>query len=175
MKTVNNMQNVKRDDYITWDEYFIGIAKLSSMRSKDPSTQVGCCIVSKDNRILSVGYNGAPNGFDDDMFPWGRVGEKLDTKYMYVCHSELNAILNYRGSMLDLQGAKIYVRFFPCNECAKAIIQSGITRLVYLDNKYNDTEDFKESLRMLRAASIMIDSYDLLENEIIEIGDSKPL
>ena len=88
MKTVNNMQNVKRDDYITWDEYFIGIAKLSSMRSKDPSTQVGCCIVSKDNRILSVGYNGAPNGFDDDMFPWGRVGEKLDTKYMYVCHSE---------------------------------------------------------------------------------------
>ena len=136
MKTVNNTQTVKRDDYISWDEYFIGIAKLSSMRSKDPSTQVGCCIVSQDNRILSVGYNGAPNGFDDDSFPWARIGEKLETKYMYVCHSELNAILNYRGG--SLEGCKIYVTLFPCNECAKAIIQAGIKTVVYAENKYDN-------------------------------------
>ena len=162
MKTVNNMQNVKRDDYITWDEYFIGIAKLSSMRSKDPSTQVGCCIVSKDNRTLSVGYNGAPNGFDDDMFPWGRVGEKLDTKYMYVCHSELNAILNYRGSMLDLQGAKIYVRFFPCNECAKAIIQSGIKEVIY-SHSYdydNHSDEMEASIRMFKKCGVTYRKFE---------------
>ncbi|MEE0014937.1 MAG: dCMP deaminase family protein [Bacilli bacterium] len=150
MKTVNNTQTVKRDDYISWDEYFIGIAKLSSMRSKDPSTQVGCCIVSQDNRILSVGYNGAPNGFDDDSFPWARIGEKLETKYMYVCHSELNAILNYRGNMQDLQGSRIYVRYFPCNECAKAIIQSGIREVIY-SHSYdydNHSEEMEASIRM---------------------------
>ena len=160
MKTVNNTQTVKRDDYISWDEYFIGIAKLSSMRSKDPSTQVGCCIVSQDNRILSVGYNGAPNGFDDDSFPWARIGEKLETKYMYVCHSELNAILNYRGSMLDLQGAKIYVRFFPCNECAKAIIESGIKRVVYLSDKYRDSDRSKASRRMFDDAGVRYEHFE---------------
>ena len=156
MKTVNNTQTVKRDDYISWDEYFIGIAKLSSMRSKDPSTQVGCCIVSQDNRILSVGYNGAPNGFDDDSFPWARIGEKLETKYMYVCHSELNAILNYRGNMQDLQGSRIYVRYFPCNECAKAIIQSGIKEVIYLSDKYSNTDTVKASKRMFESAGIKL-------------------
>ena len=119
------MNNEKRKNYIGWDEYFMSIAKLSAMRSKDPSTQVGACIVSNDNRILSIGYNGAPNGFDDEKFPWAREGESLNTKYPYVCHAELNAILNYRGSKKDLEDAKIYVDLFPCNECAKVIIQSA--------------------------------------------------
>ena len=121
---------MKRKDYISWDEYFTGIAMLSGMRSKDPNTQVGACIVGKDNRILSVGYNGFPNGCSDELFPWAREGGALDTKYAFVAHSELNAILNYRGG--NLEGAKIYVTLFPCNECAKAIIQAGIKEVIYL-------------------------------------------
>ena len=105
----------QRTDYLSWDEYFMGIAKLSALRSKDPSTQVGACIVSDDNRILSIGYNGAPNGYDDEKFPWGREGDNLNTKYPYVCHSEMNAILNYRGSKKDLESAKIYVDLFKCS------------------------------------------------------------
>ena len=113
----------KRKDYINWDEYFMGVAKLSGLRSKDPNTQVGCCIVSQDNKILSMGYNGLPKGCSDDEFPWVREGEDpLKTKYVYTVHSELNAILNFRGG--SLEGAKLYVSLFPCNECAKAIIQS---------------------------------------------------
>ena len=130
----------KRNDYLNWDEYFMGIAKISAQRSKDPNTQVGACIVSSDNRILSCGYNGAPNGFDDDDFPWKREGNPLNTKYMYVCHAELNAILNYRGFRKDFEGGKIYVDLFPCNECAKAIIQSGIKTVIYSSDKYNGTE-----------------------------------
>ena len=118
---------MKRQDYITWDEYFMGVARLSARRSKDPNTQVGCCIVSNTNRILSMGYNGFPNGIGDDEFPWEREGEEYDTKYPYVTHSELNAILNYRGG--SLEGAKLYVSLFPCNECAKAIIQAGIKKV----------------------------------------------
>lgn len=147
-------QNKKRDNYIGWDEYFMSVAKLSAMRSKDPSTQVGACIVSNDNRILSIGYNGAPNGFDDERFPWGREGNNLDTKYPYVCHAEMNAILNYRGSKKDLENSKIYVDLFPCNECAKAIIQSGINRIVYESDKYYDTEMVKASKRMLASANV---------------------
>lgn len=135
------MSGEKRKDYITWEEYFMAIAKLSAMRSKDPNTQVGACIVSKDKRILSIGYNGAPNGFDDEKFPWSREGENLNTKYPYVCHAELNAILNFRGSRKDLEDAKIYVDLFPCNECAKMIIQSGIKEVVYLSDKYADSEN----------------------------------
>ena len=120
----------KRNDYLSWDEYFMGLAKLSAKRSKDPSTQVGACIVSSDNRILSIGYNGAPNGFSDEDFPWDREGEPLNTKYLYVCHAELNAILNFRGNRKDFDGAKLYVDLFPCNECAKAIIQSGIKEVI---------------------------------------------
>ena len=137
-----------RKDYISWDSYFMSIAKLSALRSKDPSTQVGACIVSNDNRILSVGYNGAPNGFDDDLFPWGRIGDSLDTKYMYVCHAELNAILNFRGNKRDLEGSKLYASLFPCNECAKSIIQSGIKEIIYLDNKYKDTDSCIASRRL---------------------------
>ena len=135
------MNGEKRKDYLEWDEYFMAIAKLSAMRSKDPSTQVGACIVSNDNRILSIGYNGAPNGFSDEKFPWGRDGKNLDTKYPYVCHAELNAILNYRGSKKDLEDARIYVDLFPCNECAKEIIQSGIKEVIYLSDKYANTEE----------------------------------
>ena len=128
----------KRKDYLSWDQFFMGVAKLAAGRSKDPSTQVGACIVDKTNRILSIGYNGTPNGFDDDVFPWARDGEELETKYPYVCHAELNAILNYRGPRKDLQGATIYVDLFPCNECAKLIIQAGIKRIVYLSDKYKN-------------------------------------
>ena len=130
----------KRTNYLNWDEYFMAVARLSAMRSKDPSTQVGACIVGEKNRILSIGYNGAPNGFDDDIFPWAREGDNLNTKYMYVCHAEMNAILNYRGSRKDLENAKIYVDLFPCNECAKIIIQSGIKEIIYLSDKYANTD-----------------------------------
>ena len=118
----------KREDYISWDEYFMGVAMLSGMRSKDPNTQVGACIVSEDNKILSMGYNGLPKGCSDDDFPWVREGAPLENKYFYTTHSELNAILNYRGG--SLEGAKMYVSLFPCNECAKAIIQAGIKTIV---------------------------------------------
>ena len=156
------INNEKRKDYITWDEYFMSIAKLSAMRSKDPNTQVGACIVSNDNRILSIGYNGAPNGFDDEKFPWGREGDKLNTKYPYVCHAELNAILNYRGSKKDLESAKIYVDLFPCNECAKVIIQSGIREVIYLSDKYADSENNIASRRLLDECGV---TYRKLELE----------
>ena len=133
MKTINK----QRTDYLTWDEYFMGIAYLSSLRSKDPSTQVGACIVSEDNRILSIGYNGAPNGFEDKCFPWDREGEFLDTKYPFVCHAELNAISNFRGNKKDLEGAKLYVTLFPCNECTKLVVQNGIKEIIYLSDKYD--------------------------------------
>lgn len=148
----------KRTDYISWDEYFMGIAYLSAMRSKDPNTQVGACIVSQENKILSMGYNGFPTGCDDDEFPWSRDGELYDSKYAYVTHSELNAILNYRGG--SLEGTKIYVTLFPCNECAKAIIQSGIRELVYADDKYGGTPANLASRRMLKAAGVRMTSYE---------------
>jgi dCMP deaminase len=149
---------LKRQDYITWDEYFMAVAKLAAMRSKDPNTQVGSCIVSRDHKILSMGYNGFPRGCDDDEFPWDREGETpLMTKYPYVTHSELNAILNYRGG--SLEGSTLYVSLFPCNECAKAIIQAGITTLVYGSDKYADTESTIASKRMLNAAGVRYYQY----------------
>ena len=141
---------MKRQEYISWDEYFMGIAMLAACRSKDPSTQVGACIVSPDNIIISTGYNGMPKGCSDDEFPWDRTGE--DTKYPYVVHAELNAILNANGR--DLRGSRIYVALFPCNECAKAIIQSGIREIYYLSDKYADTPTTKASKRMLDAAGV---------------------
>lgn len=150
--------NQKRKDYITWDEYFMGVAILSGMRSKDPSSQVGACIVSEDNKILSMGYNGFPMGCSDEEFPWAREGEELDTKYLYVTHSELNAILNYRGG--SLEGAKLYVSLFPCNECAKAIIQSGIKTIVYACDKYAETPSVIASKRMLDAAGVRYYKYN---------------
>ena len=155
----------KRSDYISWDEYFMGIAKMSSMRSKDPNTQVGCCIVSQENRILSVGYNGFPMGCSDDEFPWDREGEDpLQTKYLYTTHSELNAILNYTGR--SLAGSKLYVSLFPCNECAKAIIQSGIKEVIYDCDKYADTPSVIGSKRMMRAAGVKIRAYERSGREI---------
>lgn len=149
----------KRQDYISWDEYFMGVAYLSSMRSKDPNTQVGACIVSEDNKILSMGYNGLPTGCNDDEFPWVRESEDpLDNKYFYSTHSELNAILNYRGG--SLEGAKIYVTLFPCNECAKAIIQCGIKKIIYADDKYADTPAVIASKKMLSAAGVKCIPYE---------------
>ena len=144
----------KRENYLSWDNYFMAIAKLSAMRSKDPSTQVGACIVSPDNRILSMGYNGAPNGLNDDDFPWAREGNPLDTKYLYVCHGEMNAVMNYRGNKKDLEGAKIYVDLFPCNECAKIIIQAGIKEVIYLSDKYADKDNFIASKRLFDACGV---------------------
>ena len=141
----------KRENYIDWETYFMGLALLSSQRSKDPNTQVGACIVSEDNKILSMGYNGFPNGCSDDEFPWEREGEEINSKYMYVCHSELNAILN---SKCDLKGATIYVTLFPCNECTKAIIQSGIKKVIYLNDKYHNTPSSIASRKMLKSANV---------------------
>ena len=145
----------EREDHISWDEYFMGVAMLSARRSKDPNTQVGACIVIDTNRILSMGYNGFPNGLPDEEFPWNREGE--DNKYFYTTHSELNAILNYRGG--SLEGSKMYVTLFPCNECAKAIIQSGIKTLVYGDDKYADTPAVRASKRMLLRAGVEFYRY----------------
>lgn len=155
----------KRTDYISWDEYFMGIAKLSALRSKDPSTQVGACIVSPDNKILSMGYNGMPIGCEDDDFPWNRESEDpFDNKYYYSTHSELNAILNYRGG--SLEGTKIYVTLFPCNECAKAIIQCGIKKVIFEDDKYEDTSSVKASKRMFDAAGVEYEKYEPLNRDV---------
>lgn len=154
----------KRTDYISWDEYFMGVAMLSAMRSKDPGTQVGACIVSNDNKILSMGYNGFPTGCSDDDFPWQREGEPLENKYFYSTHSELNAILNYRGG--SLEGAKLYVTLFPCNECAKAIIQSGIKTLVYACDKYADTPSVIASKRMFDSSGVKYQKYRYTDRKI---------
>lgn len=152
----------KRADYISWDEYFMGVADMSGRRSKDPNTQVGACIVSDDNKILSMGYNGFPKGCSDDEFPWNREQDDdtdpYSTKYLYVTHSELNAILNYRGGSLD--GSKIYVTLFPCNECAKAIIQAGIKTVIFKEDKYPDSPSVRASKRMLNAAGVRYYQYE---------------
>lgn len=142
---------MKRKEVVTWDEYFMGLAHLSAKRSKDPSTQVGAVIVSVEHRVVGIGYNGFPNGCSDDEFPWGREGDFGQTKYPFVVHAELNAILN---STQNLKGCSIYVSLFPCNECAKAIIQSGIARIVYESDKYAETDGVKASKRMLAAAGV---------------------
>lgn len=155
---------MKREDYITWDEYFMGIAILSSERSKDPSTRVGACIVNDDNKILSMGYNGAPTGLSDDIMPWGREGNNLETKYPYVCHSELNAILNCPTSV---RGARCYVTLFPCNECAKALIQSGIKEVIYLSDKYHDTDGNKASRMMFDNCGVTYRKYEMVGKDIV--------
>ena len=148
----------KREDYISWDEYFMGVAQLSAQRSKDPSTQVGACIVSQDNKILSMGYNGLPWGCSDDDFPWEKTDDTPEhSKYFYSTHSELNAILNYRGG--SLEGTKLYVTLFPCNECAKAVIQCGIRTIIYDSDKYDGTDSVIASKRMLDAAGVEYRQY----------------
>ena len=155
---------MKRTDYISWDEYFMGVAMLAARRSKDPSTQVGACIVSPENIIISTGYNGMPKGCSDDEFPWERSGAENETKYPYVVHAELNAILNANGR--DLRGSRLYVALFPCNECAKAIIQSGVKEVVYLSDKYKDTMGNLASKKMLDAAGV---KYTRLESRVQSI------
>ncbi|MDO5733756.1 MAG: dCMP deaminase family protein [Eubacteriales bacterium] len=151
----------KRENYISWDEYFMGAALLAARRSKDPSTQVGAAVVNSENKIVSIGYNGMPIGCSDDEFPWAREGEFLSTKYPFVCHAELNAILNAGGHKLD--DARIYVPLFPCNECAKAIIQAGIKKVIYLSDKYQDSDSTKASKIMFKAAAV---EYEQLSTQL---------
>lgn len=155
----------KRIDHITWDEYFMGIAVLSSLRSKDPNTQVGACIVSPDKKIIGVGYNGFPTGCSDDELPWEREGDWINTKYPYVCHAELNAILN--SPISSLKGATLYVALFPCNECAKAIIQTGIKKVIYLSDKYAESDQTKASKMMLKSAGVEFEKLQTGRKEIV--------
>lgn len=163
---------MKREEYLSWDDYFMSVALLSAKRSKDPSTQVGACIVNSSNVIESIGYNGLPKGCSDDEFPWEKDGDVLNTKYPFVVHAELNAILNARGK--DLSNCKIYVALFPCNECAKAIIQTGITEVVYLSDKYAETDAVKASKRMFNSAGVRLTQLNPIHNKIelsLEIRD----
>lgn len=158
---------MKRQEYLSWDEYFMGIAVLSAKRSKDPSTQVGACIVNKDKRILSMGYNGMPRCCSDDEFPWEKNDNPLDSKYLYVCHAELNAILNCdRGNVRD---CIVYTTLFPCNECAKAIIQSGIAEVVYMEDKYSDSDSVIASKKMFDTAGVKYRLYDK-SNKTLELA-----
>lgn len=161
----------KREDYINWDDYFMGVALLAAQRSKDPSTQVGACIVDETNRILSTGYNGFPKGCSDDEFPWNRNADEGETKYPFVVHAELNAILNNRGK--SLADSKIYVALFPCHECAKAIIQSGITEVIYLSDKYKDTVSDANSRRMLETAGVKLTKLKPTKKSILLNFDIK--
>ena len=146
-----------RDGILSWDQYFMSMAHLAAKRSKDPSTQVGACIVNSENKIVGIGYNGMPSGCNDDLFPWERIGEVNETKYPYIVHAELNAILN---SIKDLRDCRIYVSLFPCNECAKAIIQSGIKEIIYEDDKYACTDSVIASKKMLSVAKVKFRSTD---------------
>ncbi len=143
---------MKRENYINWDEYFMGIALLSSERSKDPSTQVGACIADHEHKVVSVGYNGMPIGIDDEALPWEK-GEDLNSKYLYVCHAEFNAILNTRNGA-SLKGCSLYATLFPCNECAKAIVQAGIKEVVFLSDKYHDELNTRASRRIFELAGV---------------------
>ncbi len=160
---------MKKADYLSWDEYFMGIAYLSAMRSKDPSTQVGACIIDEDKKIIGIGYNGFPIGSNDDEMPWNKEGEFLDTKYPYVVHAELNAILN---SIKSLKNCTIYVTHFPCNECAKAIVQSGIKKVVYFSDKHKDKDSTKASIRILENAGLEVKKVEVRKNSLqINFGD----
>lgn len=163
---------MKRTDYISWDEYFMGVALLASLRSKDPSTQVGACIVGPDNIILSTGYNGFPRGCSDDEFPWEREGLETETKYPFVVHAELNAILNAGGK--SLRDARIYVALFPCNECAKSIIQAGIREVIYLSDKYAHTPGTRMSKRMLHAAGVELRQLQPSRDALVLRFDAEP-
>ena len=164
----------KRADYISWDEYFMGVALLSARRSKDPNTQVGACIVNEQNKIVGTGYNGLPIGCSDEDFPWEKNGDFLQTKYPYVCHAELNAILNNIG--MNLAGCRIYTALFPCNECTKAIIQSGIKEVIYLSDKYEGSDVSIASKRMLNSAGIAHRQAQVNRDEItLSFDDKKSL
>ena len=145
--------STKRTDYLSWDDYFMAVAQLSAQRSKDPSTQVGACIVNARKRIIGIGYNGFPMGVSDDDISWSREGDFLDTKYPYVCHAEMNAISN-SSNKPELEGASMYVSLFPCNECAKLIIQVGIKEVVFLSDKYHDEPNMVASRKMFDMAGV---------------------
>lgn len=153
---------MKRKNYLSWDEYFMAVALLSAQRSKDPNTQVGACVANEQNKIVGVGYNGFPWGCSDDELPWKREGSFLDTKYPYVCHAELNAVLNAIST--DLRNCRIYVGLFPCNECTKVIIQAGISEIIYLSDKYKDSDQVKASKIMLDKSPNI--SYRPLETKL---------
>ena len=155
---------LKREEYLSWDEYFMGVASLSAMRSKDPSTQVGACIVNADKRIISMGYNGMPRQCSDDEFPWDREGNPLDSKYLFVCHAELNAILNSAGG--SVRGCTVYTTLFPCNECAKAIIQAGITEVVYMSDKYATTDSTLAAKKMFDTAGVTYRPYNIANKKV---------
>ena len=161
---------MKRQQVISWDEYFMGLAHLSALRSKDPSTQVGACIVDGNNKVVSIGYNGFPMGCSDDEFPWGREGGMLESKYAFVVHAELNAILN---SPRSLAGCTLYVSLFPCNECAKAIIQSGIRKVVYECDKYAKEDNVIASKKMLRAAGVELVQLDKKISLTVKIEENE--
>ena len=158
------MRLSKRTDYLSWDEYFMGVALLSAQRSKDPNTQVGACIVNPQNKIVGVGYNGFPTGCSDDDFPWNREGAFLDTKYPYICHAELNAVINKISA--DLYGCRLFVALFPCNECAKVIIQSGIGEVNYLSDKYAHTDQVKASKQMFESAGVIYKQLELFRSTL---------
>lgn len=146
-----------KHNHIGWDEYFMSIAILSSLRSKDTNTKVGACIVGYDHKVASLGYNGMPIGVDDEKIPWARKADsELDTKYPYVCHAELNAVLN---STKSIRGCTLYVTLFPCNECAKAVIQAGIKKVIYLDDKYHDADYSKASRKLFEMAGVDFEEY----------------
>lgn len=162
-KLRNLMDNCKRDDVLSWDETFMSIAHVVKQRSKDPSTQVGACVVSSDKRILTLGYNGAPNGFDDNEFPWDKTGDELSTKYPYVVHAERNAILNFRGYLREFNDATIYVTLFPCNECAKEIIQTGIKEVVYFKMPDNHKTATEASIIMFEKTGVKMREFSSCE------------
>jgi dCMP deaminase len=153
----------KRADVISWDEFFMRVAVAAAMRSKDPNTQVGACIAGMDHRILSVGYNGTPTGLDDEDFPWETTDDPLTDKHNYVIHAEANAILNFRGSLKELAGATVYVTLFPCKECAKMLVQAGIGEVVYLGDKYHDTQDAVISRSVLDRCGVSYRQVELSE------------
>ena len=155
---------MKRNDYITWDEYFMGIAILAAQRSKDPNTQVGACIVNPEKKILTIGYNGMPVGCSDDEMPWDREGDPLETKYLYVCHAEFNAILNSGGR--SLKDGTLYVTLFPCNECAKAIVQSGIKKVIYKEDKYSTSNSTIAAKRIFDQSGVQYIQYESQDRKI---------
>lgn len=161
MKTITQ----KRQGYLCWDEYFMAVALLSAQRSKDPSTQVGACVANADNKIVGVGYNGFPWGCSDDELPWAREGDFLDTKYPYVCHAELNAVLN--SISYNLKGCRIYVGLFPCNECTKVIIQSGIKEIIYMSDKYGESDSVIASKRMLDQSKTKYRQFQIEGKKVI--------
>lgn len=159
------MGTEKRTDCLSWDEYFMAVALLSGQRSKDPSTRVGACVADSGNKIVGVGYNGFPWGCSDDELPWSREGDYLDTKYPYVCHAELNAVLN--ATSHNLSGCRIYVALFPCNECTKVIIQSGIREIIYLSDKYKHTDSVKASKIMLKKSGVQCRKFKTEREEVL--------